>query len=77
MSQRLKTKCSDRPVSALCFRGSHQGSGQKHVCKGRNCSCDCHPINEKMPFCIVCNERRTDNDSQICRYCTGEVSNCH
>lgn len=73
MRLKLKTKSIDRHRSALCFRGAHQGSGQKNECKGRNCSCDCHPINKELPFCIICETRRTDNDNQVCRYCTGEV----
>lgn len=73
MSLKLKTVREDRKISALCFRGAHEGSGQKHECKGRNCSCDCHPLNKRLPWCTVCHTRRTDNPNQICRYCTGEI----
>lgn len=71
----IKTKGPrpDRRISCLCMRGAHEGSGQKNECKGRSCSCECHPINRKIPFCIVCEVRRTDKEDQVCRYCSGHV----
>ncbi len=73
MEQKLRIKV-DRKISGLCFRGSHENCGQKNVCKGRSCSCNCHPINNKYPICIVCDMRRTDKEDGICRYCTGQVT---
>lgn len=74
MSQiRAILKGPDRRISALCHRGSHEGNEIKHTCKGRSCACNCHPINKKIPFCIICESRRTDKENQKCRYCTGEV----
>lgn len=67
-------KGPDRRISALCHRGSHEGGEQKNSCKGRSCTCDCHPLNKKLPWCIICENRRTDKEDQKCRYCTGEVS---
>ena len=67
-----KLKRPDRSISALCHRGSHEDSLTKSKCKGRSCRCNCHPINKKIPFCIVCESRRTDKENQICRYCSGE-----
>jgi len=62
----------DRSISALCHRGSHEDSTVKNRCKGRSCICDCHPLNKKIPFCIVCESRRTDKPDQVCRFCSGE-----
>ncbi len=62
----------DRRISALCHRGSHESSEVKNKCKGRSCTCNCHPINKNIPFCIICESRRTDKEDQICRYCSGE-----
>ncbi len=62
----------DHKISYLCRRGSHEGNSGKNCCKGRSCSCDCHPINKKIPFCIVCENRRTDKPDQVCRICSGE-----
>lgn len=61
----------DRKISALCKRGSHEGNDGKNTCKGRSCNCDCHPLNKKIPFCIICEVRRTDKEDGICRYCQG------
>jgi len=62
----------DRKISALCLRGSHENSAGKVACKGRTCRCSCHPLNKELPFCIVCESRRTDKENQVCRYCSGE-----
>ena len=67
-----KLKRPDRSISALCHRGSHENMDVKHKCKGRSCTCNCHPINNKILFCIICESRRTDKTDQICRYCSGE-----
>jgi hypothetical protein len=74
MKQKLKQTRPDRMVSALCHRGSHEGNEGKITCKGRSCTCNCHPINKKTPFCIVCEARRTDKEDGVCRYCSGERS---
>ncbi len=68
-----KLRRPDRRISALCHRGSHADSLVKNKCKGRSCRCDCHSINKKITFCIVCDSRRTDKEDQICRYCSGKV----
>ncbi len=73
IKQKLKQR-PDKEISALCHRGSHQDSEGKFTCKGRSCNCTCHPINQKIPFCFVCKDKRTDNDNGVCRYCTGERS---
>ena len=62
----------DRKISGLCFRGAHENSGQKNVCKGRSCDCDCHSVNKKIPYCIVCEIRRTEKEDEICRHCSGK-----
>lgn len=72
MSLKLKPVRPDRSISGLCHRGSHENSPGKNKCKGRSCTCNCHPINKKIPFCIVCEARRTDKPDQVCRYCSGE-----
>lgn len=35
-------------ISVLCKRGSHEGNTQKILCKGRNCTCDCHGTSHGM-----------------------------
>ena len=69
----LKLARPDRRISALCFRGSHENSAGKVVCNGRTCICECHPLNKVLPFCIICESRRTDKENQVCRYCSGEL----
>ncbi len=72
LSLRLKQPRPDRKLSSLCLRGSHEGNDGKVTCKGRSCNCNCHPLNKKIPFCIVCESRRTDKEDGICRYSSGE-----
>ena len=72
MSLKLKPPRPDRKLSSLCLRGSHEGNNGKITCKGRSCNCNCHPLNKKIPFCIICESRRTDKEDGICRYCSGE-----
>ena len=67
-----KLKRPDRRISALCHRGSHENTNVKNKCKGRSCRCNCHPLNKKIPFCIICDSRRTDKEDGICRFCSGE-----
>ena len=70
---KLRTIRPDRSISALCHRGSHEDSLVKNKCKGRSCRCDCHPLNKQIPFCIICDNRRTDKQDQVCKICSGKV----
>ncbi len=71
---KLKSVRPDRRISSLCHRNSHENSNAKNRCRGRSCNCNCHPLNKKIPFCIICENRRTDKPDQICRMCSGEKS---